>query len=289
MSVLCVGEILWDVLPKGTFLGGAPLNVAAHLARLGQESALLSAVGDDDPGRRARRGAEALGVNVRLLQTHRSLPTGTAHAVLDASGGAEFVIDEPVAFDALACSAEAELAAQTADALVFGTLAQRQSASRETIGKLIKLARWRVFDPNLRAPHVDPDQVMKLAAQCDLLKVNEDEGAFFGRLLACPGTPEALYQALRARYGLEMLCVTRGANGAVLLTAEERFEQPGIPVQVTDTVGAGDAFLAALIAEKLNRRLTAESLRRAAGLAAYVATQPGAVPDYRGADFFPGK
>jgi fructokinase len=280
-TVVCVGETLWDILPAGEFIGGAPFNVAAHVSRLGARARLVSRIGRDERGEAARRLASHHGIDVSLLQTDAVLPTGLARARLDDDGVARHEIPGPAAWDAIEANPDAVEAATAADALVYGTLAQRDARARAALRRLIGAARYRVYDANLRAPHVDPDVALANLEQADLVKFNEDECRAFSYWIGCAADPEPLHAALRQQYGVRVLCITLGAKGALLFHGGRRYQQPALPAKVVDTVGAGDAFLAMLCTELLRRSDPATALLRAARLAAYVASRPGAVPRYQ--------
>lgn len=288
-SVVCVGETLWDVLPRGRFLGGAPLNVAAHLARQGVSASLVTRVGDDEPGRQAIAAARAYGVDASTIQVDLSHPTGEARAVLDASGSASYSFLSPAAWDFIDAGPAARAAVAAADALVFGTLAQRAPASAASIRALVEGARSSrrclcVFDPNLRAPHIDRDLTLTSLRLADFVKLNEDECALLGAWLGCGADPAELQRALQGGYGVAALCITRGADGALLWQDGAWHEQPAFPCTVVDTVGAGDSFLAMLLAQRLRGAPPAVALRAAARLASRVAGKPGAVPELDATD-----
>jgi fructokinase len=279
-SVVCVGETLWDVLPGGRFIGGAPFNVAAHLAKLGLRAWLITRLGSDALGREAASAAATHGVDVSALQFDDALPTGEARAVLDSSGSASYSFLSPAAWDALVASPLALAAARESDALVFGTLGQRASVSAASIMSLARVARFRVFDPNLRAPHIDRELTLRSLALAHLVKLNEGECAIFGEWLGCASAPDALQRALQRGFGVSSLCITRGPAGALWYREGRWLEQAAFPCAVVDTVGAGDSFLAMLLGEWLQGAEPAVALRRAARLASLVASRPGAVPDY---------
>lgn len=280
-TIVCVGETLWDILPAGEFIGGAPFNVAAHASQLGARTRLVSRVGNDARGEAARRMAGRHGVDLGLLQTDATLPTGYARVRLDDVGVAHYDIPAPAAWDAIEATPEAVEAAARADALVYGTLAQRDGRARAAVQRLVGAARHRVYDPNLREPHVDRDIALASLQQADLVKLNEEECRRFARWIGCDAGPEALHAALRQQFGVRALCITLGARGALLFHGGRRYDQPAVASDVVDTVGAGDAFLAMLCTELLRRSEPATALLRAARLAAYVASRPGAVPHYK--------
>jgi fructokinase len=284
-AVVCIGETLWDVLPGGEFLGGAPLNVAAHLTRLGTSALLASRVGADARGRAALEAMRALGLDVALVQTDAALPTGIARAALDATGSATYEFPAPAAWDHIEADSATLAAVRAAPAVVFGTLAQRSSAGAALVQRLVAAARWRVLDANLRTPHIDRRVALASLAHADFVKLNEDELTTFAGWLDTAATPEALAAALATRYGTTTLCVTLGARGALLWHEGRWVQQDAYPTRVADTIGAGDSFLAMLLTELLAGRSAELAMARAARLAAFVASQQGAVPAYRAADF----
>jgi fructokinase len=276
------GELLWDLLPSGRRLGGAPANFAFHASRLGCRGTVASRVGPDDLGREATRRLEALGVEHRL-QVDPLLPTGTVEVDLDPEGRPAYRIREGVAWDALAFTPDLEALAWSADAVCFGSLGSRDPRARESLARLLgATSGLRVFDVNLRPPFVDEDRIRAFLAWTDVLKLNEDE---LPRLASIAGTacdPEALRRAL----GLQAVALTLGERGAVLCAKSGRHEAPGQTVAVVDTVGAGDAFTAALAAGLVQDQDPAVILRRAIHLSAFVCTQAGATPETR--DFLGG-
>ena len=284
-TILCAGEMLWDVLPGGEFIGGAPLNVASHCARLGARALLVTRLGKDERGRRALECAKANGIDLSLMQIDAKLPTGEARAVLDAQGAARYEFLSPAAWDALTATPAALAAAAAADAFVYGTLGQRDVRSREAIGQLARAARWRVFDPNLRAPHIDRALCEAGLRGAGLVKVNEEECVLFAEWFGGAATPEALWTTLAKKFAIEALCVTLGAAGSRLHWRGQWYAQGTVPIKVADTVGAGDSFLAMLMCELLAGRDAPTALARAARLASYVASQSGAVPAYDAAPF----
>ena len=279
-SVVCVGETLWDFLPSGRFMGGAPFNVAAHLAKLGLHTTLISRLGDDELGKEAADRMMLAGLDLSALQFDATHPTGEARALLDDSGSATYAFLSPAAWDAIEASPAALASVQLADALVFGTLAQRAPLSSAAVLHLAAAARYRIFDPNLRAPHIDRALTLGSLSLAQMVKLNEVECALFGEWLNCGADPAALLHSMQREFGVGSLCITRGSAGALLFHNGSWYEQVAFPCAVVDTVGAGDSFLAMLIAELLRGSRPDVALRRAARLAAYVASQPGAVPDY---------
>ena len=277
-EILCVGEVLWDALPAGLFLGGAPFNVACHLRAAGWPVTMVSRVGTDRLGEEVLRRAPWYGVGADLIQIDPELPTGFVRAVLDDAGNAEYEILEPAAWDAIAIDAELVRRARAARAIVFGTVAQRNATSRATIEQLWESEALMVFDANLRPPYDNREIVERSLQRADIVKVTEPE---LDRIAAWVGLTGGLRDRaimLAERYECEAVCVTRGRSGAALWRAGRWTEEPGYEVEVRDTVGAGDAFLALLLGGLLDGADDRVTLRHANLIGAYVATQLGAVP-----------
>lgn len=284
-TILCAGETLWDVLPAGEFMGGAPFNVASHCARLGARALLVTRLGQDERGRRALELARSNAVDLSLIQLDPRLPTGEARAVLNSDGSAHYEFLSPAAWDALTATPAALAAAAAADAMVYGTLGQRDPRSREALGQLVRAARWRVFDPNLRAPHIERGLCEAGLRGAGLVKLNEAECAQCAEWFGGAATPAGVWQTLASRFGVQSLCVTLGAGGSNLNWKGQWYAQGAIPTTVADTVGAGDAFLAMLVCELLAGHDAPIALQSAAQLASFVASQSGAVPEYEAARF----
>lgn len=283
--VACFGEILWDVLPHGMFLGGAPLNVAAHLARLGCRTELISRLGADARGHAAFARVRDLGVGTRMLQQDSSLPTGEARAVLAADGSARYEFETPAAWDAIEFDEVVAQELPSVDALVYGTLAQRDARSRAALARCLPRVGYHVFDVNLRLPHHDAQVTLASLREADFVKLNEEECAIVGAWLGTSGDPDALRGAIeslrmtRTAHPLQ-LCITRGGDGALLWTEGQWHTCDAVRVDVVDTVGAGDSFLAMLLAQRLRGVEPPLALQRAAALGGFVASRAGAVPDY---------
>jgi fructokinase len=282
-EILCVGELLWDALPEGLFLGGAPFNVACHLHALGETVAVVSRVGDDRLGREALRRIKYRGMTTDLIQVDTTLETGFVKVTFDEDEGAEgpgYVIPQPVAWDALALTGALSERASQAAAIVFGNLAQRQETARRTVRGLCDTDALKVLDVNLRPPYTEPSVVEASLDTADVIKLNEDElatlSSWDGRSDSLRGATEALAR----RFDCRTVCVTRGAEGSALWHRGTWAERSSYHVDVQDAVGAGDAFLAALLSGLLAGRDSDEVLDLASKLGAYVASQYGATPEY---------
>lgn len=286
-SVLCVGEVLWDALPMGLFLGGAPFNVSCHLHQLGEEVVMASRVGDDALGHEALRRIRHRGMHDDGIQLDTTFRTGFVEVALDADGTPDYTIVEPVAWDELEHTGALQAAAEQAGALVFGSLAQRRSPSRETIQALWTSAARAVFDVNLRPPFVDRTIVARSLQAAHLVKMNDEELTQMVAWFDLAPSPRAAVEALSMQFDITAICVTRGKHGAMLWNDGRWSEHSGYTVTVADTVGAGDAFLAGLLSGYLAGREDATILDEASRLGAYVATQMGPTPSYQGLSALP--
>lgn len=277
-SVVCFGEVLWDSLPLGLFLGGAPFNAAFHLHQLDRSVAVVSRVGSDVLGREVRRRARWKEMSTEWIQVDSDVPTGFVEVDLDAEGEPEYTIVEPAAWDRIAVSDAMERAVAGADALIFGSLAQRGTVSREALRSVWDRAGRAVFDVNLRPPYDDRSIVRASLERADWVKLNADELMRLAEWFDLPSDPEHGARALSDAYAAEVVCVTLGPRGAALLRDGRWVRRPGIEIQVEDAVGAGDAFLAELVDGLITGAESRRLLDRANRLGAFVATRYGATP-----------
>lgn len=281
-TMVGLGEVLWDLLPGGPQLGGAPANFAYHAARLGDRGVVASRVGDDALGQATLERLAALGLSVEAIQRDPDRPTGTVAVAMDARGQATYTFPDNVAWDALDWTPAWAALASQADAVCFGTLGQRAARARETIGRFLRATRpttARVFDVNLRQSFYSATILDQSLALATIVKLNDEELPIVAELLGLGGAePVAQARALLARHPLTMVCVTRGSAGSLVVTPTAVDEHPGLSVTVVDTVGAGDAFTAALAHHAL-RGTPLPRLHEAANqLGAWVAARAGATP-----------
>jgi len=283
-AVVGLGELIWDLLPTGKRLGGAPSNFAYISRLLGADAAVATRVGRDAHGREAVERLEHIGLSTRFVQTDDEHPTGTVGVRVGAGGEPHFNVNENSAWDYLEWTeAWAELAAG-ASVVCFGTLGQRHAAARATIGRFLEATRpdaLRLFDVNLRHSFFTPDMLARSLALATVVKLNAEELSAAASMLGLGASGEVeTARALLARFPLELVAVTRGARGSLLVTREDAEEHPGFPApRVVDTIGCGDAFAAAL-AHCLRRGATLALANETANrLGAWVATQAGATPD----------
>jgi fructokinase len=281
-NVVGLGELLWDVFPKGKELGGAPANFAYMTSLLGDHGMVASRVGSDALGRTAGRRLERIGLRSKNLQIDTQHPTGTVKVQVDPAGQPTFEIAESVAWDFFEFSPDWERLASTADAVCFGSLAQRSSQSRATIRAFLKEVRrgtTRVFDVNLRQAFYSANTLAESLKLADIVKLNQEELQTVVKLLGHAfQDDEKAARWLRESYSLQLVCVTRGAKGSLLVSESEISEHPGCRVVVADTVGSGDAFTAALVYQYLRRGSLATLNEAANRMGAWVASQTGATP-----------
>ncbi len=284
MKLVSIGEILWDVFPEGEFIGGAPFNLAAHAARLGNESYLLSAVGDDAYGKRALSAMQRLGVHKDLMSVSRRNPTGTVSVSTQGSEEACYTILRPAAYDDVSATASIleRVRVIAPQWLCFGTLFAHPQSGLDTIRQVMESCPGRRFyDVNLRDGHYHWDTVEALLQSSNVVKLNEHELGWVARKSGYQGQPfQQLAASLSAEYAVETICVTRGGRGCSLYHRGELLHVEGESVSVVSTVGAGDSFSAMLLHGISSGWPIEESARRANRLGAYVASQRGAVPDY---------
>lgn len=278
--IIGLGEILWDVFPDGPRFGGAPCNFACSVAELASGSArvcMVSAVGQDNLGQEALGSLIRHGVDTSYVQIN-SHDTGMVHVQLDEAGVASYRFADESAWDHLAWSTDLEQLARECNVVCFGTLGQRGGRSRETIRRFVQSTgpeAIRLLDINLRAPYDDETIMLESLELANVLKLNEDELPRVAHLLKLSGTPTDVLTKILLRYGLKCVALTRGASGAVLAADCMTSEMPGVAVTVLDTVGAGDAYTAALVLGLLNGRPLDAINRHAVQVAGYACTQSG--------------
>lgn len=283
-KVAALGEVLWDMLPEGRRLGGAPANFACHVAQFGLDACLVSAVGDDEPGHAALSELGRRGLD-RYIAVVPDRPTGTVGVQLDAAGIPAYEIHRDVAWDSIPWTdALAELAAGV-QAVCFGTLALRSPVSRQTLTRFLDAmprggGRLRVLDVNLRPPLPFDDTVIDALARCNVLKLNDEELPRMAVAVGLPPDlpPEETARRLRADCSLRALILTCGARGSHVFTPDAESHLATPHVDVADTVGAGDSFTAAFTAALLSGADVTKAHRLAVRTSAYVCTQHGATP-----------
>lgn len=284
VRIVVLGEILWDVFPDCTRLGGAPLNFAVHASRVGCETLLISAVGEDDLGRKAQQAVKEMGLDTSMLQITTRRKTGTACVQLDPPGQPTFTISRPAAYDAVQLTEEQirRLTTWAPAWLYFGTLFPSMEEGKRTLLRLLRALPQtrRFYDVNLRPGFDSPALVTELLALASVVKLNETELQAVSRFSALPSDMEAFCRAGVERYGWKAVCVTLGARSCAILAGNEYLAADSYPIEVADTVGAGDAFAAAFLHGLSRRWGIGEIAAFANRVGAIVASRAGAIPDW---------
>lgn len=280
--VVGMGEALWDVLPEGKKIGGAPANFAYHVSQFGLPSCVVSAVADDALGNEIIENFNAKGLNHLIERV--PYPTGTVQVEIDQAGIPQYEIKENVAWDNIPYTARLEQLAERTKAICFGSLAQRNIVSRNTINRFLDAMpqtpdRLIVFDVNLRQGFYNKEILCNSMKRCNILKINDEELITVSRMFGYPGIDlQDKCWILLGKYNLKMLILTCGINGSYVFTPGNVSFQPTPEVEVADTVGAGDSFTAAFISGILKGKTVAEAHASAVRTSAYVCTQKGAMP-----------
>jgi fructokinase len=278
-----VGEILWDRFQDRVRLGGAPLNLSVHLARLGHQPMLVSAVGTDAAGEEARSAIAALGLDTTFIQSTARFRTGSAVVHLGPDEQTSFTIERPAAYDAveLTDASIRRIVSRDASWLSYGTLFPSSANGSGVLRQLFDAVprATRFYDLNLRPGFESPVLVDELMRRADVVKLNERELRFVHEHLGLPQHPEQFCRAGSERYGWVAACVTLGPAGCAMLVGDQYVDAPGVRVDVADPVGAGDAFAAAFIHGIVSNWPVARVASAANRIGAFVAGQPGAIPD----------
>jgi fructokinase len=287
-QIVAVGELLWDLLPSGARLGGAPANFAVFCARLGNRSVLVSSLGNDDYGNAARSMLVQPNLDLTQLQFNKTYPTGTVEVTFSANNQPSYNISRGVAWDFIQLTPGLLATVRAADAICFETLPQRHEVSRSTIRSMVEAATAdcvRVCDINIRMPDCTPEVVRWSVSHADIIKVSEEELPLTFSFLGGLGlsteqlTPEAASRALLENFpDCKLVATTLGAEGSMVTTREGTFRHPGFPIKLVDTVGAGDAFTAGLLHACLRGASPLVMAKIGNLCGSYVAGQQGATP-----------
>ncbi|EDY16203.1 PfkB domain protein [Chthoniobacter flavus Ellin428] len=280
-KIVGIGEVLWDLLPAGQQLGGAPANFVCHAHALGADARLISRIGNDPDGREIIERFRARGLPTDTLAIDSTAPTGTVSVTVDAAGHPQYIIHENVAWDRIAADEIALEAVRNADAVCFGSLAQRTPHVVKTVATLLAATRpdtLRIFDINLRPPFIQADVITSSLTAANALKLNDQELPVLAELFQLTGSPAEQLTALAKRFSLRLIALTRGGDGSMLWADGQLVEQPRTPITVRDTVGAGDSFTAAVTVGFLHRWSLDQISQHANAVAAYVCSQAGATP-----------
>ena len=279
ISVVCFGEVLFDVFPTHKKIGGAPLNVAIRLASLGIQSQIISRIGNDEIGKELLEYIKDHKVNSDSIQVDENLKTGEVIVELNEKGSASYTINYPAAWDKIIGTLEDEIIVKKADALVFGSLVCRDAISKNTLFELINYAKYTVFDVNLRAPFYTKEVLNHLMHEADFIKFNDDEIYEISEFLHSPfHSLEQNILFMAERTSTKHICVTKGSHGAVLYYNNQFYYNSGYKIKVADTVGAGDSFLAGLLSKLLAGESPQNAIDFACAIGALVAQKEGANP-----------
>lgn len=280
-DAVCFGEILWDVLPTGAKPGGAPMNVAYHLQKLGLEAALISRVGKDKRGKDLLAVLRQNGVTTDYVQTDANHDTGIVNATIHESNEVTYEIVHPVAWDFIGLEEGLTALVQTAKFFIYGSLAARDKTTSKTLWQLVEAAQTKVVDINLRPPHFSKELVEKLLQSADILKLNEHELPLITSWFSSVEKDEEQVKFLQDRFSISTIIVTKGGDGALVCSNGHIYTHPGYKIKVADTVGSGDAFLAGFLAKTNEGVDIAERLQFANSVGAFIASKEGACPAYQ--------
>lgn len=279
-QVVCFGEVLWDILPSGKEPGGAPMNVAYHLNRHSIDTTLITCIGNDEDGMQIKQLFHDRNISTDLFATDPEHETGKVYATILPGNEMSYDIAWPAAWDFIRYETSLKETADEATYFVYGSLAARSEVSRTTLLKLLETSAIKVFDINLRPPHYTKEVLMDLLERADILKLNEHELDVIGSWYEPADSREDVIRLIADRLNIRTIIVTLGSAGAVLFNNDEFFHHAGYKVKVVDTVGSGDAFLAAMLAGFIHGKNNATALDDACRLGAFVATQKGGCPAY---------
>ncbi|WP_420401923.1 carbohydrate kinase family protein [Flagellimonas sp.] len=279
IKVICFGEVLFDKFPNATKIGGAPLNVGLRMQSLGCNINFISAVGNDQDGSRALKFLQDLGLSTKHFQITNNYPTGEAIVTLDEQQNATYEIRYPVAWDNIALDENAIRATSKADVFIYGTLAARDLTSRSTLMALLTYAKYRVLDLNLRPPHYHNGTLHSFMEKANFIKMSEEEFHIVSVIydFQTSSAEDAIIEICK-QTNTQSMCVTKGSKGALLYHENAFYYNPGYPVAVVDTVGAGDSFLAGLITKLITENNPQEALDFACAVGALVAQSSGSNP-----------
>lgn len=280
LKAVAYGEVLWDVFANEKKIGGAPLNVALRMKTLGCEVAMISCVGNDEDGKAIKDQVKQLGLETDTIVVSEDFPTGLVNVTLNERGSATYEISYPSAWDKIELNDLAKATVKAADVLIYGSLVCRDDVSRKALEELLQNDVYKVFDVNLRKPHYTYEILVELMNSADFIKFNDEELLEIAATMDSPFTSlEDNMRFIAERNKVRAMCVTKGKHGALLMWEGELYQNGGYPVKVSDTVGAGDSFLAALITSLLTDKTPQEAIDFACAVGALVAESPGANPE----------
>jgi fructokinase len=285
-KVICYGEVLWDVLPEGSQPGGAPLNVAYHLNKLGIATSIVSKIGNDTNGQRLEKLISGWGIKKQFLQVDNEFPTSEVIAKMNNGNEVSYEIVFPVAWDFIAENSNIRTDINSSTYFVYGSLASRNEVTRQTLFNLLESDAIKVFDINLRPPFIGQDLLKKLLEKADIVKFNQAELEMVQILFrGSLGNEASQIRFIMDRFNIREVVITKGESGASYFVNGKAYHIWGNEVKVKDTIGSGDSFLAAFIAGHYNKQLPELILKNAIAMGAYIATKKGGCPDYEVLDY----
>lgn len=279
-KVVCFGEVLWDILPSGAVPGGAPMNVAYHLHKLKKDPALITKIGIDEKGKELLNIFSGHGICTDFFQVDHDHETGKVYAMPNENNEVTYDIVQPVAWDFIVWDDDFTKLVANAEFFVFGSLAARNKKSKDTLLRLLEIAKNKVLDINLRAPHYNRRIVEELMKKADFVKMNLAELELITGWFSDYTSTEDRMSFIRDKFSIANMVVTLGGDGSILHRNGKTIRHNGFKVDVMDTIGSGDAFLAALLSRILDKAGNEEAIEFASGLGAFVATRKGGCPDY---------
>jgi fructokinase len=279
-SVICFGEVLWDILPSAAVPGGAPMNVTYHLHKLQKNPALITRIGDDERGKELTKIFSSSGVCTDFFQMDHQHETGKVYANMNNDHEVVYDIVKPVAWDFISWNASLQQAVSESEYVIFGSLAGRSDVSRNTLFQLLESANKKVLDINLRLPHFNQKIIEELISKADFLKLNLAELELISSWYFMDKDLKDRAKALMNKFHLTKMVVTLGADGAILFWEGQQYQHNGYKVNVKDTIGSGDAFLAGFISKWMENSSPQTALQFASGLGAFIAGKTGGCPGY---------
>lgn len=284
--VVCFGEVLWDIFPSGSRAGGAPFNVAYNLFKMGIDTKMLSRIGNDTLGQQLLNQIDQWGITTDSIQVDRERPTGTVLANFDEHGEAQYEIVKEVAWDYIEALPKHKELIQNSKAFVFGSLIARNEVSKKTLLELLEHSKFRIFDVNFRPPFIDFDFIKELLHKADLVKMNKAELRTILEFLGEDYIDEdTSIRHLQNYFDLNEIILTKGSKGARYFVGSTSYNFPAVHIEIADTVGSGDSFLAGFLSKRIQGRSPEEIMKQATSLGAFITSKSGACPDYTYEEF----
>lgn len=283
---VCFGEVLWDIFPSGSRAGGAPFNVAYNLFKMGIDTKMLSRIGNDQLGHQLLNQIEDWGITTDFIQIDQEKATGTVLADFDEHGEAKYDIVQEVAWDYIRALPEHKELIQHSEAFVFGSLVTRSEASQNTLLELLEYSKFRVFDVNFRPPFINFKFIKKLLHKADLVKMNKAELRTILEYLGEDYIDEdTSIRHIQTYFNLNEIVLTKGSKGARYFVGDTAYNFPAVHIEIADTVGSGDSFLAGFLSKRILGKSPEEIMKQATALGAFITSKSGACPDYTYEDF----